>query len=81
VLIAAQPTRGLDVGAIEYMTERLKAAAASGVGILLISTELEEVLSLAHRICVIHEGKVVGEMMHHETDLERLGLLLGGMAA
>lgn len=81
VLVAAQPTRGLDVGAIEYMTERLKAAAASGVGILLISTELEEVLSLAHRICVIHEGKVVGEMMHHETDLERLGLLLGGMAA
>jgi simple sugar transport system ATP-binding protein len=80
VLVAAQPTRGLDVGAIEYMTERLRAAAADGVGILLISTELEEVLSLAHRICVIHDGKVVDEMMHHETDLERLGLALGGMA-
>jgi simple sugar transport system ATP-binding protein len=79
VLVAAQPTRGLDVGAIEYMTERLRAAAADGVGILLISTELEEVLALSHRICVIHEGRIVGEMLHHETDLERLGMLLGGM--
>lgn len=81
VLVAAQPTRGLDVGAIEYMTERLRTAAADGVGILLISTELEEVLALSHRICVIHDGRIVGEMMHHETDLQRLGMLLGGMAA
>jgi simple sugar transport system ATP-binding protein len=81
VLIAAQPTRGLDVGAIEYMTERLRAAAADGVGILLISTELEEVLALADRICVIHDGRIVGEMAHHETDLERLGMLMGGMVA
>ena len=81
VLIAAQPTRGLDVGAIEYMSERLRAAAESGVGVLLISTELEEVLTLAHRICVIHEGRIIGEMAHHEADLERLGLMLGGVAA
>ncbi|MEO6125628.1 MAG: ABC transporter ATP-binding protein [Ilumatobacteraceae bacterium] len=81
VLIAAQPTRGLDVGAIEYMSERLRAAAASGVGVLLISTELEEVLTLAHRICVVHEGRIIGEMAHHEADLERIGLMLGGVAA
>jgi simple sugar transport system ATP-binding protein len=81
VLVAAQPTRGLDVGAIEYMGARLKAAAESGVGILLISTELEEVLALSHRICVIHEGRIVGEMARHDADVERLGLLLGGVSA
>jgi simple sugar transport system ATP-binding protein len=80
VLIAAQPTRGLDVGAIEYMTERLRAAAADGVAVLLISTELEEVLTLSDRICVIHRGRIVGEMAAHETDIERLGLLMGGAA-
>ncbi len=81
VLIAAQPTRGLDVGAIEYMSERLRAAAANGVGILLISTELEEVLTLSDRICVIHKGRIVGEMSQRETDIERLGMLMGGMDA
>jgi ABC-type uncharacterized transport system ATPase subunit len=78
VLVAAQPTRGLDVGAIEYMTGRLRAAAADGVAVLLISTELEEVLTLSDRICVIHRGRVVGEMAAHDADLERLGLLMGG---
>ena len=81
VLIAAQPTRGLDVGAIEYMSARLRAAADDGVGILLISTELEEVLTLADRVCVIHAGRVVGEMRRGDLDLERLGLMLGGVAA
>ncbi len=81
VLVAAQPTRGLDVGAIEYMSERIRAAAIDGVGVLLISTEIEEVLTLAHRICVIHEGRIIGEMAHHEADLERLGLMLGGVSA
>ena len=81
VLVAAQPTRGLDVGAIEYMGGRLRAAAAAGVGVLLISTELEEILALAHRIVVIHRGRIVGEMAAAEADLERLGLLMGGAAA
>jgi simple sugar transport system ATP-binding protein len=78
VLVAAQPTRGLDVGAIEYMTGRIHDVAASGVGVLLISSELEEILDLAHRILVIHRGRVVGEMSRAEADLERLGLLMGG---
>jgi ABC-type uncharacterized transport system ATPase subunit len=81
VLVAAQPTHGLDVGAIEYMTGRLRAAAADGVAVLLISTELEEVLTLADRVCVIHRGRIVGEMSAHDTDVERLGLLMGGAAA
>jgi simple sugar transport system ATP-binding protein len=81
VLIAAQPTRGLDVGAIEYMTGRLRSAAASGVGVLLISTELEEILELSDRIAVIHRGRIVGEMARADIDLERLGLMMGGQAA
>jgi ABC-type uncharacterized transport system ATPase subunit len=81
VLIAAQPTHGLDVGAIEYMTARLRAAAADGVAVLLISTELEEVLTLADRVCVIHRGRIVGEMSAQDADVERLGLLMGGAAA
>jgi general nucleoside transport system ATP-binding protein len=81
VLVAAQPTRGLDVGAIEYMTERQRTAARDGVAVLLISTELEEVLTLSDRVCVIHRGRIVGEMSPHDTDIERLGLLMGGAAA
>ena len=81
VLIAAQPTRGLDVGAIEYMTNRLKQAAEAGVGILLISSELEEILDLAHRILVISDGRIIGQMDRSEADLGRLGLLMGGQVA
>jgi general nucleoside transport system ATP-binding protein len=81
VLVAAQPTRGLDVGAIEYMTGRLRAAAQAGVGVLLISTELEEILELSDRIAVIHRGRIVGEMARRDVDLDRLGLMMGGQAA
>jgi simple sugar transport system ATP-binding protein len=78
VLVAAQPTRGLDVGAIEYLSERLREAAGNGVGVLLISTELDEVLDLAHRILVIANGRIVGEMPNVDVDLERLGMLMTG---
>jgi ABC-type uncharacterized transport system ATPase subunit len=77
-LIADQPTHGLDVGAIEYMSSRLKRVAEEGVGVLLISSELEELLHLAHRIVVLFRGRIVGEMARGEVDLERLGLLMGG---
>ncbi len=80
VLVAAQPTRGLDVGAIEYMGDRLRAAAAAGVAVLLISSELEEVLDLSHRIIVMHSGRIVGEMNRADVDLETLGLMMGGVA-
>ena len=81
VLVAAQPTRGLDVGAIEYMGQRLRAAADAGVGVLLMSSELEEILSLSDRIVVLHRGRIVGEMSRHDVDIQRLGLLMGGDAA
>ena len=78
VLVAAQPTHGLDVGAIEYMSMQLSQVAKSGVGVLLISTELEEILDLSDRIVVIFKGRIVGEMSKSEVDVERLGMLMGG---
>ena len=81
ILVAAQPTRGLDVGAIEYMSQRIEAVAASGVAVLLISSELEEILELSHRIIVMHSGRIAGTMSRAEANFETLGLLMGGAAA
>lgn len=81
VLVASQPTRGLDVGAIEYMNGQLRAAADEGVAVLLISTELEEILDLADRVTVIFRGRLAGSMPRGTVDLERLGLMMGGHAA
>ncbi|MDE0237294.1 MAG: ATP-binding cassette domain-containing protein, partial [bacterium] len=78
VLVAAQPTRGLDVGAIEYMTDRLRQTAIDGVAVLLISSELEEILELADRIVVMSRGRIVGELSQADANLETLGLLMGG---
>jgi simple sugar transport system ATP-binding protein len=81
VLIAAQPTRGLDVGAIEYVHRRLVAERDSGHAILLVSLELDEVLSLADRILVIYEGQIVGEHGPGAGE-EEIGLeMLGGRRA
>jgi len=78
VLIAAQPTRGLDVGAIEYLHRRLVAERDEGRAILLVSLELEEILSLSDRILVIYEGQIVGEHTGDITE-EEIGLeMLGG---
>ncbi|GAA3955308.1 ABC transporter ATP-binding protein [Actinomadura viridis] len=81
VLVAAQPTHGLDVGAIEDMYLRLRKAASGGVGVLLISTELEEVMALASRIAVISRGRIAGVLETGEASAERLGMLVGGVAA
>ena len=79
VLVAAQPTRGLDVGAIEFMGQRLRAAADDGIAVLLISSELEEILFLADRIVVIHAGSIRGEMPRGDVDIDRIGMLMGGV--
>jgi simple sugar transport system ATP-binding protein len=81
VIVAAQPTRGLDVGAIEYVTGQLQKIRDDGVGVLLISTELEEILALSDRVAVIFRGRILGTMDRADVDLERLGLLMGGQAA
>ena len=73
VLIAAQPTRGLDVGAIEFVHRRLVEQRDAGRAILLVSLELEEILSLSDRILVIYEGRIVGEFPPTATE-EELGL-------
>src|ERR671912_843928 len=77
VVIAAQPTRGVDVGAIEFIHGRLLEQRAQGKAILLISLELEEIRSLSDRIVVIYDGRIVGEVGPDATD-EELGLLMAG---
>jgi simple sugar transport system ATP-binding protein len=77
VLIAHQPTRGLDVGAIEFVHRRLVAERDRGRGILLVSLEFEEVRSLADRILVIYEGELVGEFRPDATE-EELGIAMTG---
>jgi simple sugar transport system ATP-binding protein len=81
VVVACQPTRGLDVGAIEYMSARLRQAADDGVGVLLISSELDELMALSDRIVVMYRGRIVGEMARADVDMERLGMLMGGVTA
>lgn len=78
VLIADQPTRGLDVGAIEYVHERLLEQRARGKGILLLSCELDEVLSLSDRIAVIYEGRILDVLAAGEASRERIGELMAG---
>jgi general nucleoside transport system ATP-binding protein len=77
VLLAAQPTRGLDVGAIEFVHRRLIEARDAGTAVLLVSLELDEILSLSDRILVIYEGKIVGEYPPDVSE-ETLGLAMTG---
>jgi ABC-type uncharacterized transport system ATPase subunit len=77
VLIAAQPTRGLDVGAIEYVHRRLVAEREEGRAVLLVSLELDEVMSLSDRILVMFEGEIVGEYGADATE-EELGIAMTG---
>ena len=79
VLVAAQPTRGLDVGATEYIRNKLLGQRSRGASILLISTELEEILSLSDRVLALYEGVIMGEFSGDHVDLERLGLLMAGV--
>jgi simple sugar transport system ATP-binding protein len=78
LLVAAQPTRGLDVGAIEFVHSQILAERAAGKAVLLISLELEEVLSLADRILVMYEGQIVKEFVGDEADAETLGYYMTG---
>lgn len=77
-LIAVQPTRGLDVGAIEYIQKSLLKERSSGVGVLLVSLELEEILNLSDRILVMYEGKIVKELDPKKTTTEEIGFYMAG---
>ena len=78
VLVVSQPTRGLDVGATEYVRSQLLARRAAGSAILLVSEDLDELLALADRLVVLYEGRIVGEMAAPRPTAERLGLLMAG---
>ena len=78
LIVAVQPTRGLDVGAIEYIHKQLVAERDKGKAVLLVSLELDEVMSLADRILVMYEGEVVGELDPKTTTVQELGLYMAG---
>ncbi len=78
LLMASQPTRGVDVGSIEFIHRRIVAARDEGAAVLLVSAELDEVLSLADRIAVIHGGKVVAEIAGADADRTEIGRLMAG---
>ena len=78
LLVAVQPTRGLDVGAIEYIHGQLVAQRDAGKAVLLVSLELDEVMSLSDRILVMYEGEIVGELDPKATTVQELGLYMAG---
>jgi simple sugar transport system ATP-binding protein len=78
LIVVASPTRGLDVAAIETVHGYLRSAAADGIGVLLISEDLDEILALADRIAVLYEGAIVGEVDAEQATVGDLGLLMAG---
>ncbi|MBR0537842.1 MAG: ATP-binding cassette domain-containing protein, partial [Clostridia bacterium] len=78
LLVAVQPTRGLDVGAIEFIHEQIVATRDAGSAVLLISLELDEVMNLSDRILVMYEGEITGEFDPKTTSVEELGLYMAG---
>lgn len=78
LLVAVQPTRGLDVGAIEYVHKQLVARRDAGKAVFLVSLELEEVMNVSDRILVIYEGEIVGELDPKKTTVQELGLYMSG---
>ena len=77
VMLAIQPTRGLDIGAIEFVRSKLVEERAKGTAVLLISTDLDEILSLSDRILVMHGGEIMGEVSY-DAPLEEIGLMMAG---
>lgn len=78
LLVAVQPTRGLDVGAIEYIHSQIVKDRDEGAGVLLVSLELDEVMNLSDRILVMYEGEIVGELDPKKTTVQELGLYMSG---
>ena len=76
LLLVSQPTRGVDIGAIEFIYRQLVALRDAGCAVLLVSAELEEVVSLSDRLMVIHQGRMVGEVDPKAATVEEIGLLM-----
>jgi simple sugar transport system ATP-binding protein len=80
LLLVGQPTRGVDIGAIEFIHRRLIEMRDAGKGILLVSVELDEIMSLADRILVMFDGGIVGEVAQRDATEQALGLMMAGIA-
>jgi general nucleoside transport system ATP-binding protein len=80
ILIAAQPTRGVDIGATEYIHKRLLEQREMGIAILLISEDLDEIRTLSDRIAVIYEGRIIGIVERGQATVEQIGLMMAGIA-
>jgi simple sugar transport system ATP-binding protein len=79
LLLVGQPTRGVDIGAIEFIHRQIIALRDQGKAILLVSVELDEIMGLSDRIAVMFDGRIMGERKPHETDQNALGLLMAGV--
>ena len=79
VVVASQPTRGLDIGATHFVRDRLVEQRNAGKGVLLISADLEEIMALSDRIAVLFGGRIVGVLNRQEATVEQIGLLMGGV--
>ena len=79
LLVAAQPTRGLDVGSIEFIHKSIVAERDNGTGVLLVSAELDEILALADRILVMYRGQIIAEVAGAGADRNQIGLLMAGI--
>jgi ABC-type uncharacterized transport system ATPase subunit len=80
LLLVGQPTRGVDIGAIEFIHKQIVALRDQGKAILLVSVELDEIMSLSDRIAVMFDGKIMGERLPEKTNVKELGLLMAGVA-
>jgi general nucleoside transport system ATP-binding protein len=78
LLVVSQPTRGLDVGATEYVRSQLLAARQRGAAVLVVSEDLDELLALADRLVVLYEGRIVGQLTAADADVEHIGMLMAG---
>jgi len=78
ILLVGQPTRGVDIGAIEFIHERLRAMRDGGSTVLLVSSELDEILALSDRVLVMNAGRIVGELPIEQCSEAALGRLMGG---
>ena len=79
ILLVGQPTRGVDIGAIEFIHQQIVSLRDAGKAILLVSVELDEIMSLSDRIAVMFDGQIMGERLPGETNEKELGLLMAGM--
>jgi simple sugar transport system ATP-binding protein len=78
-IIAAKPTRGLDIGAAEYVRKQLNSQINDGTAVLLISEDLDEIFALSDRIAVIYDGKIMGILNRDQETREKVGLLMAGI--